>query len=123
MQTLHLMLTGGEPMVHPHFFEIGRKAKDLGFVVRVRTNGHSLNRRMADRVKAELDPYVVEVSLHGATAEVHGRQTRVPGSVERLIHNLRSAGAVGLFGGVFTQRVVGDSTAGVLDALPGANIK
>ena len=41
MQTMFLMLTGGEPMVHPNFFEIGRIARDLGFVIRVRTNGHS----------------------------------------------------------------------------------
>jgi hypothetical protein len=41
MQTLFLMLTGGEPMIHPHFFEIGRMTKELGFVVRVRTNGHT----------------------------------------------------------------------------------
>jgi MoaA/NifB/PqqE/SkfB family radical SAM enzyme len=96
MQTLYLMLTGGEPMVHPHFFAIGRKARDLGFVTRVRTNGHSLNRRMAERVRDEVDPHVVEVSLHGATAGVHDRQTRMPGSFERLLDNLRAAGAAGL---------------------------
>ena len=28
MQTMFLMLTGGEPMVHPHFFEIGAIARD-----------------------------------------------------------------------------------------------
>ena len=42
MQTMFLMLTGGEPMVHPHFFEIGAMARELGFVVRVRTNGHGV---------------------------------------------------------------------------------
>jgi MoaA/NifB/PqqE/SkfB family radical SAM enzyme len=57
---------------------------------------------MADRVKAEVDPYVVEVSLHGATAEVHDRQTRVPGSFERLLANLKGAGEAGLRLGVIT---------------------
>jgi len=102
MQTLYLMLTGGEPMVHPDFFAIGRKARELGFVTRVRTNGHSLNGRMAERVRDEVDPYVVEVSLHGATAEVHDRQTRVPGSFARLLDNLKAAGAAGLRLGVVT---------------------
>jgi MoaA/NifB/PqqE/SkfB family radical SAM enzyme len=102
MQTLYLMLTGGEPMVHPHFFAIGGKARELGFVTRVRTNGHSLNRRMAERVRDELNPYVVEVSLHGATAEVHDRQTRVPGSFARLLENLQAAGEAGLRLGVVT---------------------
>jgi MoaA/NifB/PqqE/SkfB family radical SAM enzyme len=96
MQTLHLMLTGGEPMVHPHFFDIGRKARDLGFLTRVRTNGHSLNERLARRVKAEVDPYSVDVSLHGATPEVHDRQTRVPGSFDRLVSNIRCAKGAGL---------------------------
>ncbi len=96
MQTLFLMLTGGEPMMHPHFFEIGRMAKDRGFVTRVRTNGHSMNERICQRLKTEVDPYVVEVSLHGATAAVHDRQTRLPGSFDRLIQNLLIAREVGL---------------------------
>ncbi|MDN5865682.1 MAG: radical SAM protein [Gammaproteobacteria bacterium] len=96
MQTLHLMLTGGEPMIHPHFFEIGALARELGFVVRVRTNGHNLFTRACERLRDEVDPYVVEVSLHGATAEVHDRQTRVAGSFERLIKNIRIATGAGL---------------------------
>lgn len=96
MQTMFLMLTGGEPMIHPHFFEIGRMARDLGFVVRVRTNGHSLTQRLAERVLEEIQPYMVEVSLHGATAEVHDRQTRVAGSFDRLVKNLATAKQVGL---------------------------
>lgn len=96
MQTLYLMLTGGEPMMHPHFFEIGRIARELGFVTRVRTNGHGLNKKLAERVKNEVDPYTVEVSLHGASAETHDRQTRVEGSFDRLIANLVTAKEVGL---------------------------
>lgn len=96
MQTLYLMLTGGEPMIHPHFFEIGSMARDLGFVTRIRTNGHSLNKKISERVKSEVDPYMVEVSLHGATAEVHDRQTRVVGSFDRLLNNLAIAKDTGL---------------------------
>lgn len=96
MQTFYLMLTGGEPMIHPHFFEIGRLARDLGFVVRVRTNGHNLFSRACQRLRDEVDPYVVEVSLHGATSEVHDRQTRVRGSFNRLIANIGIATQTGL---------------------------
>ena len=96
MQTLYLMLTGGEPMLHPHFFEIGRMARDLGFVTRVRTNGHSLGQRNAERLREEVEPYVVEVSLHGATPAVHDRQTRVAGSFDRLVKNIGHATAAGL---------------------------
>ena len=96
MQTMYLMLSGGEPMVHPHFFAIGREANALGFVTRVRTNGHSLTRAMARRVRDEIEPYIVEISLHGATAEVHDKQTRVPSSFDHLIKNIKSAREEGL---------------------------
>ncbi len=118
MQTLYLMLTGGEPMVHPHFFAIGGKAKELGFVVRVRTNGHSLNRRLAERVREEIDPYVVEVSLHGATAAVHDRQTRMPGSLRRLLDNLGAAADAGLrLGAVATPTAWNEHQIEVMVAL------
>jgi len=96
MQTLFLMLTGGEPMVHPHFFDIGNMTRELGFVVRIRSNGHLLTPRNIERLLREVEPYTVEVTLHGASAEVHDRQTRVPGSFDRLIGNLSHARAAGL---------------------------
>ena len=96
MQTLFLMLTGGEPLLHPHFFEIGRMARDLGFVVRIRTNGHNLDKVTAQRMKEEVEPYLVEVSLHGATAKVHDRQTQVTGSFARLIQNISTAQELGI---------------------------
>lgn len=96
MQTMYLMLTGGEPMIHPHFFEIGNLARELGFVVRVRTNGHNLFSRACARLRDEVDPYIVEVSLHGATPEAHDRQTRVAGSFERLVKNIEIAKSAGL---------------------------
>lgn len=96
METLFLMLSGGEPMLHPHFFEIGAMTRELGFVTRIRTNGHSLGRRNAKRLRDEVEPYMVEVSLHGADAATHDRQTRVAGSFDRLVANLRGALEIGL---------------------------
>lgn len=96
MQVLNVTLSGGEPLAHPDFFEIGAKARALGFVVRIKSNGHALNRRLAARVKREIDPFGVDVSLHGACAETHDRQTRVPGSFERLMQNLEVMRELGL---------------------------
>ncbi len=102
MQTMFLMLTGGEPMIHPHFFDIGHIARELGFVLRIRTNGHSLSQQNCERLLKEVDPYMVDVSLHGATAEVHDRQTRVQGSFERLLRNIKTATTLGLRVGVIS---------------------
>ena len=85
---LHLGLSGGEPLAHPYFFAIGKRARELGFVTRIKSNGHALGGDILRRVKREVDPFLVEISLHGAVAKTHDRQTRVSGSFERLIANL-----------------------------------
>jgi mycofactocin biosynthetic radical S-adenosylmethionine protein MftC len=94
--TLNLTLSGGEPLAHPEFFALGRRARDLGFVVRVKSNGHALRGALARRMREEVDPFIVEVSLHGATPGTHDRQTRIPGSFAKLMANLRGAKALGL---------------------------
>lgn len=96
MQVLHLTLTGGEPLAHADFFTIGARARERGFVVRVKSNGHALRGTLARRMREEVDPFVVDLSLHGARAESHDRQTRVPGSFDRLIANLPELLALGL---------------------------
>lgn len=93
---LNLVLTGGEPLAHPDFFDIGARARELGFVVRIKTNGHAVGRAVAERIRDEVAPYLVETSLHGAEPATHDRQTRVPGSFERLIENLGHMKAAGL---------------------------
>lgn len=94
--TLNLTFSGGEPLARADFFTLGRQARELGFVVRVKSNGHALNGRLARRLREEVDPFIVEISLHGARAETHDRQTRVPGSFGKLLANLGEMQALGL---------------------------
>ncbi len=96
LQVLYLTFSGGEPLAHPDFVILGRKARDLGFVVRIKSNGHALRGGLARRIREEIDPFLIDVSLHGATAETHDRQTRVPGSFDRLLANLSELLEVGL---------------------------
>ncbi len=96
MQVLNLTLSGGEPLAHPEFFRLGSTARDLGFAVRIKTNGHAITRSVARRLKDEVDPFNLDVSLHGASAATHDRQTRVPGSFTRLLANLQIMRAEGL---------------------------
>jgi radical SAM protein with 4Fe4S-binding SPASM domain len=93
---MQLTLSGGEPLAHPDFFRIGARARELGFVARVKSNGHALSGALARRLQDEVDPYLVEVSLHGATAATHDRQTRVAGSFERLVANIEGMRSLGL---------------------------
>ncbi len=92
---IYLTLSGGEPTVHPYFFTVGAEARKLGFVVRVKSAGSHLTRTMIRRIREELDPMVVELSLHGATAAIHERQTRVDGSFSGLMRAISAFQAEG----------------------------
>ncbi len=96
LEVMHLTLSGGEPLAHPDFLALGARARELGFVVRVKSNGHALRGELARRLRDEVDPFLIEISLHGATAATHDRQTRVSGSFERLLGNLAELRALGL---------------------------
>ncbi|MCB9625997.1 MAG: radical SAM protein [Sandaracinaceae bacterium] len=96
MGVLNITFTGGEPLANKDFFAIAGRARDLGFVIRIKSNGHALRGAVAKRLREEVDPYIVEVSLHGSTADVHDRQTRVPGSFDRLLSNLAELRALGI---------------------------
>lgn len=94
--TMNLTLSGGEPLAHRDFFALGEEARRLGFVVRIKSNGHAIGGKMARRIKERIDPFSIEVSLHGARPETHDRQTQVPGSFERLMRNLPQMRDMGL---------------------------
>jgi mycofactocin biosynthetic radical S-adenosylmethionine protein MftC len=96
MEVMNLSLSGGEPLAHPDFLALGARARELGFVVRIKSNGHALRGELARRIRDEIDPFLIETSLHGATAATHDRQTRVPGSFERLLANLAEMRTLGL---------------------------
>lgn len=94
--TLNLTFSGGEPLARADFFALGRRARELGFVVRIKSNGHALNGRLARRLRDEVDPFLIEISLHGASPQTHDRQTRMPGSFDKLLANLREIRMLGL---------------------------
>ncbi len=84
----HVTLTGGEPSLHPHFLEILRAAKKIGYTTYATSNGSRLaNRDFAGRALPLLDELCL--SVHGDTPEIHDRATRSPGSFERLLQALR----------------------------------
>ena len=43
----NVALSGGEPLAHPEFFTIGDTARDLGFVVRIKSNAHAITAKIA----------------------------------------------------------------------------
>lgn len=94
--TMNVTLSGGEPLVHSDFFQIGACARELGFVVRIKSNGNLINEQRARRIQQEISPFYIEMSLHGSQAATHDRQTGLPGSFTELIENARTMRKIGL---------------------------
>ncbi len=84
---LWLLLTGGEPFSRPDFLQIYDAAKRRGFILSVYTNGTLLTEEIADHL-AEWRPFVVEISLYGATQETYERVTGIPGSYARCMQGI-----------------------------------
>jgi radical SAM protein with 4Fe4S-binding SPASM domain len=92
---LYLTLTGGEPMVRPDFWKICRRTRELGFAIRLYTNGFLIDEKRASMLK-EVNPFEIEISIHGAKPETHDKQTGIPGSLDRVIAALGHLHKVGL---------------------------
>jgi len=82
---LFLTFSGGEPLCRKDFFEIAKEAQRLHFAIRIYTNAFLIDEAMAERLKNEVHPFELEISLHGARPETHEALTRVPGSFNRLV--------------------------------------
>ena len=67
---LHLLLTGGEPMIRPDFKEIYTGCRRLGLMVSVNTNATLIDEEMV-RFFAADPPSRVNISLYGACAETY----------------------------------------------------
>lgn len=87
--SLNLVLSGGEPLAHPEFFQIAEAARARAFAIRIFTNGSLIDDATAARI-APLRPLAVEISLHGATADVHDATTGKRGSFEALVRGVEA---------------------------------
>jgi radical SAM protein with 4Fe4S-binding SPASM domain len=96
---LHLLITGGDPLLRQDFAEIYRHARLAGLDVTVFTNGTLVTEQIVELFQ-ELPPHIVEITLYGATAETYERITDTPGAYRRClagIERLRDGGVrVGL---------------------------
>jgi len=86
--SLFLCLTGGEPLLRQDFRDIAQHAHSLGFALNLKTNGTLIDEKTADHL-ARLNLYRVDISLLGATPEVHEGITQVKGSLEKTISGVR----------------------------------
>jgi len=94
LEVPYLSFSGGEPMVHPQFFEMTEFVCTRGGQLKIETNGHYLNSENCNRLKA-LEVKAVQVSLDGASRETFNRM-RIRGDYDVAIGGVRNLHAAGV---------------------------
>jgi radical SAM protein with 4Fe4S-binding SPASM domain len=91
-ETVQVRLSGGEPTLHPEFFAILDNVLSYGVDVTVFTNGRWPNPEwFVQSLSQHRDRVGLLISLHGATPTSHEAFTRVAGSFQETVDNVRLA--------------------------------
>jgi AdoMet-dependent heme synthase len=85
LDTLFLILSGGEVLTRKDFFEIAEYARKLNFALRIMTNGMLVDEKVADKIAA-LNPDLISLSIYSTNPKIHDGITGVPGSLEKTIN-------------------------------------
>jgi len=93
-QVPYLSFSGGEPMVHPYFFDMVEYVCDRGAELKIETNGHFLTPENCARLK-EYGVKAVQVSLDGASQATFQRM-RVRGDFNLCVEGLKNLHAAGV---------------------------
>lgn len=88
-----VLLSGGEPLIHPRFFELAGYARSKGLRLTLSTNGTLIDRETALRLKA-LEFSYVGISLDGI-GETHDHFRGRSGAFLRAMEAFRNCKAVG----------------------------
>ena len=82
-----LILSGGEPLLHPDIFNISRRAKKMGFYVGLSTNGTLINRENISEI-SDINYDYVGISIDG-TRNTHDRFRHKQGAFDASMGAIR----------------------------------
>ncbi len=118
-----LLLSGGEPMIHPDFFEIANYARERGIRLTLSTNGTLLEGRNAAHL-LDIGFAYVGISLDGI-GETHDRFRGRTGAFQRAVTAFRLCQNLGQKAGLrltLTEHTVHDLDR-ILDFIENENIR
>jgi len=90
LQVVRVVLSGGDPMLHPDFREILQRCAALGFSVLVKTTGWRLGEPGLVDLLAAVPFLSVDLSLHHLDPEMHDAFTGRPGSHRVALNTIRA---------------------------------
>ena len=92
--TLYLLLTGGEPLLWPRFWELYEQLVDMGFLVSINSNGTLINDQAVERFLRR-PPRQINITLYGAGTDSYRDlcgNGRAFTAVEQALEKLQIAG-------------------------------
>jgi radical SAM protein with 4Fe4S-binding SPASM domain len=87
----HIILTGGEPTLHPDLTTIIRYADQLGLVVGMNTNGRMLAQKSRTQAIANAGLNHVQITLESWDAGVHNRMVNAEGAFRQTVKGIQNA--------------------------------
>ena len=91
---IYLLLTGGEPFLHPEFKEIFQGLHKMGFILSINSNGTLIDEGVVEWLK-ETPPVRINMTIYGASDETYGRLCNNPkgfSQFKKAVHLLKEAG-------------------------------
>lgn len=83
LRTPFVIITGGEPLLHPKFFDICRVLTSSGIALKIFTNGYDFNENIADML-SDLNVFLIGFTLFGSSSKDHEYISQVSGSFDRI---------------------------------------
>ena len=85
---LYLLLTGGEPFLHPQFRQIMEGLHQMGLLISVNSNGTMIDEATVAWLR-NCPPVRINISLYGACDETYGRLCGNPRGFTQTLHGIR----------------------------------
>jgi radical SAM protein with 4Fe4S-binding SPASM domain len=99
-----IAFSGGEPLIHPHFFQVAKEAVNRGFYTAVATNGTTITDEVAKGMK-EIGINYVEVSLDSANPAKHDEFRGVNGAWKKAVEGIKNCVKNEIFTGIAVTAV------------------
>lgn len=91
-----IAFSGGEPLVRKDILELSKYANEKGIYVAIATNGTLISKEKAKEMK-EANVKFVQISLDGASAEMHDNFRGINGVYEKTIQGVKNCVEEGFF--------------------------
>lgn len=121
----HIILTGGEPTLHPDLPAIIRHADELGLIVGMNTNGRVLSHAPTMATLAEAGLNHVQITLETCRADVHDAMVGAPGAFAQTVRGIENAlesGVHTITNSTLTRRNIQDAVS-IVEFLHGLGLR